>query len=73
MAWSRTPACNTSSACRAKGKKEDTADVVRTERAFDDKPVVAASRDPAQSRSWNRERRPVARIEAIRLGLTSVS
>jgi len=51
-------------------KVEDTADAVRTERAIGDKPVV---RGYAEARhragSWNRERRAVARIEAIRLGL----
>ena len=51
-------------------KVEETADAVRTERALDDKAVV---RDYAETRhkakSWTRERRAVARIEATRLGL----
>src|SRR5512139_2365975 len=51
-------------------KVDDAADVVRTERAVSDKPVV---RDYAETRhkakSWNRERRAVARIEATTLGL----
>ena len=48
-------------------KVEATADAVRTERAVGDKPIV---RDYTETRhkagSWNRERRAVARIEAIR-------
>jgi len=51
-------------------KVEETADAVRTDRAQGDKPVV---RDYAETRhkakSWNKERRAVARIEATRLGL----
>ena len=51
-------------------KVDEAADAVRTERAVSDKPVV---RDYAETRhkakSWNRERRAVARIEATRLGL----
>lgn len=51
-------------------KVDEVADAVRTERAVSDKPVV---RDYAQTRhkakSWNRERRAVARIEATKLGL----
>jgi hypothetical protein len=51
-------------------KVDETADAVRTERAIDDKAVV---RDYAETRhkakSWTRERRAVARIEATRLGL----
>jgi hypothetical protein len=51
-------------------KVEETADAVRTTRAIDDKAVV---RDYAETRhkakSWSRERRAVARIEATRLGL----
>lgn len=51
-------------------KVDDAADAVRTERAVSDKPVV---RDYAETRhkakSWNRERRAVARIEATTLGL----
>jgi hypothetical protein len=51
-------------------KVEETADAVRTTRAIDDKAVV---RDYAETRhkakSWTRERRAVARIEATRLGL----
>jgi len=51
-------------------KVDDAADAVRTERAVSGKPVV---RDYAETRhkakSWNRERRAIARIEATRLGL----
>ena len=51
-------------------KVDEIADAVRTERAVSDKPVV---RDYAETRhrakSWNRERRAVARIEATKLGL----
>lgn len=51
-------------------KVDDVADAVRTERAVSGKPVV---RDYAETRhkakSWNRERRAVARIEATTLGL----
>ncbi|MEK4031776.1 IS1380 family transposase [Methylocystis sp. IM3] len=51
-------------------KIDEAADAVRTERAISDKPVV---RDYAETRhkakSWNRERRAVARIEATTLGL----
>jgi len=51
-------------------KVDETADAVRTERALSGKPVV---RDYAQTRhrarSWSRERRAVARIEATTLGL----
>ncbi|MGH8163227.1 MAG: IS1380 family transposase [Rhodanobacteraceae bacterium] len=51
-------------------KVETTADAVRTERAVTGKPVI---RDYAETRhrakSWTRERRAVARIEATSLGL----
>ena len=51
-------------------KVDEVADAVRTERALSDKPVV---RDYAETRhrakSWNRERRAVARIEATKFGL----
>jgi hypothetical protein len=51
-------------------KVDDAADVVRTERAVTGKPVV---RNYAETRhrakSWNRERRAIARIEATKLGL----
>jgi hypothetical protein len=51
-------------------KVDDVADAVRTERAVADKPVV---RDYIETRhkakSWSRERRTVARIEATMLGL----
>ena len=51
-------------------KVDEAADAVRTERAVSDKPIV---RDYAETRhrakSWNRERRAVARIEATKLGL----
>jgi hypothetical protein len=49
---------------------DEAADAVRTERALSNKPVV---RDYAETRhkakSWSRERRAVARIEATPLGL----
>ncbi|MGO8908677.1 MAG: IS1380 family transposase [Bradyrhizobium sp.] len=51
-------------------KVDDTAEAVRIERALGDKAVVrgyAETRDKAKS--WTRERRAVARIEATRLGL----
>src|SRR5512139_3981563 len=51
-------------------KVDDAADAVRTERAVSDKPVVrnyAETRHKAKS--WNRERRAIARIEATTLGL----
>ena len=51
-------------------KVDETADAVRTRRAVENLDVV---RDYAETRhrakSWNRERRAVARIEATRLGL----
>ena len=51
-------------------KMDEAADVVRTERTVFGKPVV---RDYAETRhkakSWNRERRAIARIEATKLGL----
>lgn len=51
-------------------KVDDAADAVRTERAVSDQPVV---RDYVETRhkakSWSRERRAVARIEATTLGL----
>jgi hypothetical protein len=51
-------------------KVDEAADIVRTERAVEDKTVV---RGYAETRhkagSWDRERRAVARIEATRLGL----
>ena len=51
-------------------KVEETADAVRTRRAVEDKDVV---RDYCETqhraRSWSRERRAIARVEATRLGL----
>jgi hypothetical protein len=51
-------------------KIDDTADAVRTERAVTDKPVLRAYCETRhKAKSWNRERRAVARVEATRLGL----
>ena len=51
-------------------KIDDTADAVRTERAVTDKPVLSAYCETHhKAKSWNRERRAVARVEATRLGL----
>lgn len=51
-------------------KVEETADTVRTDRALGDKPVVRGYAETRhKAKSWNKERRAVARIEATRLGL----
>ena len=51
-------------------KVDETADEVRTERAVADKAVVRGYAETRhQAKSWDRERRAVARIEATRLGL----
>ena len=51
-------------------KVDETADAVRTERAFGDKDVVRGFAETRhRAGSWGKERRAVARIEATRLGL----
>jgi len=51
-------------------KVEEAADAVRTERAVDGKAVVRGYTETRhKAKSWTRERRAVARIEATRLGL----
>ena len=51
-------------------KVDETADAVRTERAIDDKDVVRGYAEMRhRAKSWDRERRAIARIEATRLGL----
>ncbi len=51
-------------------KVEEVADRIRTERAFTDAAVVRGFTETRhRAKSWNRERRAVARIEATRLGL----
>ncbi|ATQ66740.1 MULTISPECIES: IS1380 family transposase [Methylosinus] len=51
-------------------KVEETADAVRVERALDDKDVVRGYAETRhRAKSWDRERRAIARIEATRLGL----
>ena len=51
-------------------KVDETADAVRVERAFDDKDVVRGyAKTRHRAKSWDRERRAIARIEATRLGL----
>ncbi len=51
-------------------KVEETADAVRAERALDDKDVVRGYAETRHgAKSWDRERRAIARIEATRLGL----
>jgi hypothetical protein len=51
-------------------KVEETADAVRVERAFNDKDVVRGYAETRhRAKSWDRERRAIARIEATRLGL----
>lgn len=51
-------------------KVDETADAVRVERAFDDKDVVRGYAEKRhRAKSWDRERRAIARIEATRLGL----
>jgi DDE family transposase len=51
-------------------KVDETADAVRTERAVADKAAVRGYAETRhQAKSWGRERRAVARVEATRLGL----
>lgn len=51
-------------------KVDETADAVRTERAVTDKQVVRGYCETRhKAKSWNRERRAVARVEATKLGL----
>ena len=51
-------------------KVDETADAVRTERALDDKAVVRGYAETRyRAKSWTREQRAVARIEATMLGL----
>lgn len=51
-------------------KVDETADAVRTERAIVDKDVVRGYAETRhRAKSWDRERRAIARIEATRLGL----
>jgi hypothetical protein len=51
-------------------KVDETADAVRTERAIDDKDMVRGYAETRhRAKSWDRERRAIARIEATRLGL----
>jgi hypothetical protein len=51
-------------------KVEETADAVRTERAIGDKDVVRSYAETRhKAKSWDKERRAIARIEATRLGL----
>jgi hypothetical protein len=51
-------------------KVEEAADAIRTDRALADKPVVRGYAETRhRAKSWDRERRSVARIEATRLGL----
>jgi hypothetical protein len=51
-------------------KIEEIADAIRTERALADKPVVRGYAETRhRARSWDRERRVIARLEATKLGL----
>ena len=51
-------------------KVDEVADAIRTERAVSDKPVVRGYAEARhKAKSWSRERRAVARIEATTLGL----
>ena len=51
-------------------KVEEAADAIRTERATENKVVVRGYAETRhRAKSWDRERRAVARIEATRLGL----
>jgi len=51
-------------------KVDETADVVRTERALGDKDIVRGFAETRhRAGSWHKERRAIARIEATRLGL----
>ncbi len=55
-------------------KIDEAADAVRTERALSNKPVVRGYAETRhKAKSWSRERRAVARIEATPLGLDTVS
>jgi hypothetical protein len=51
-------------------KLDETADAVRTERAVCDKDVVRGYAETRhRAKSWDKERRAIARVEATRLGL----
>jgi hypothetical protein len=51
-------------------KVDETAEAVRVERALENRDVVRAYAETRhRARSWGRERRAIARIEATRLGL----
>ena len=51
-------------------KADEAADAIRTGRALSGKPVVRGYAETLhRAKSWNRERRAVARIEATALGL----
>ena len=51
-------------------KVDETAEAVRVERALENRDVVRAYAETRyRARSWDRERRAIARIEATRLGL----
>ena len=51
-------------------KVQETADAVRTQRAVDDADVVRGFAETRhKAKTWRRERRAVARVEATRLGL----
>ena len=51
-------------------KVDETADVVRTERALGDTDIVRGFAETRhRAGSWHKERRAIARIEATRLGL----
>ena len=69
----RTTASITSSASGTgplSKKVGDTADAVRTKRAIEDKGLVRGYAETRhKAKSWDKERRAVARIEATRLGL----
>ena len=55
-------------------KIDEAADAVRTERALSNKPVVRGYAETRhKAKSWSREQRAVARIQAIRSGSTPVS
>ena len=55
-------------------KIDEAADAVRTERALSNKPVVRGYAETRhKAKSWSRERRAVARIEATPLGLDTRS
>ena len=51
-------------------KVDEAADAIRPRRALDDKDVVRGYAETRhRAKSWDRERRAIARIEATRLGL----